>query len=161
MHQIFFWFESAASDNIRHGLRTPREEIAFTARPKIQSQSQIFRYGRSIFCLPHQPNFSHIVDLCLHWVSVVRGLYQAQLFWDFQKLVHKLQNLQFSPNSNKVLAIINFWKAIRTHNFDKMHFVRRLFEIIGTTKCKKILLVKFMKKSWEWFFRLNSWLYYT
>ena len=32
-----------------HGLRTPREEIAFTARPKIHSHSQIFRYGRSIF----------------------------------------------------------------------------------------------------------------
>ena len=56
-----------------HGLRTPREEIAFTVRPKIQSQSQIFRYGRSIFCLPHRPNFSDIFDLCLHWVSVVRG----------------------------------------------------------------------------------------
>ena len=47
-----------------HGLQMPREEIAFTARPKIQSQSQIFRYGRSIFCLPHQPNFSDIFDLC-------------------------------------------------------------------------------------------------
>jgi hypothetical protein len=56
-----------------HGLRTPREEIAFTARPKLQSQSQIFRYGGSIFCLPHRPNFSDIFDLCLHWVSVVRG----------------------------------------------------------------------------------------
>ena len=55
-----------------HGLRTPREEIAFTAQPKIQSQSQIFRYGRSIFGLPHRPNFSDIFDLCLHWVSVVR-----------------------------------------------------------------------------------------
>ena len=55
-----------------HGLRTPRQEIAFTAQPKIQSQSQIFRYGRSLFCLPHQPNFSDIFDLCLHWVSVVR-----------------------------------------------------------------------------------------
>ena len=42
----------------QHGLRTPREEIAFTARLKIQSQSQIFRYGRSIFCLHHRPNFS-------------------------------------------------------------------------------------------------------
>ena len=56
-----------------HGLRTPREEIAFTARPKTQSQSQIFRYGGSIFCLPHRPNFSDIYDLCLHWVSVVHG----------------------------------------------------------------------------------------
>ena len=57
-----------------HGLRTPRVEIAFTARPKIQSQSQIFRYCRSIFCLPHWPNFSDIFDLCVHWVSVVRVL---------------------------------------------------------------------------------------
>ena len=55
-----------------HGQRTPREEIAFTARPKIHSHSQIFRYGRSIFCLPHWPNFSDIFDLCLHWLSVVR-----------------------------------------------------------------------------------------
>ena len=44
-----------------------------TARPKIQSQSQIFKYGRSIFCLPHWPNYSDIFDLCLHWVSVVHG----------------------------------------------------------------------------------------
>jgi hypothetical protein len=40
-----------------HGLRTPGEKMVFTARPKIQSQSQIFRYGRSIFCLPQCPNF--------------------------------------------------------------------------------------------------------
>ena len=32
-----------------HGLQMPREEIAFPARPKIQSQFQIFRYDRSIF----------------------------------------------------------------------------------------------------------------
>ena len=57
-----------------HGLRTPREETAFTARPKIQSQSQIFRYGGSIFRLPHPPNFSDIFDLCLHWVSVVHAV---------------------------------------------------------------------------------------
>ena len=57
----------------KHGLRKPREEIAFTARPKIHSHSQIFRYGGSIFCLPHRPIFSDILDLCLHWVSVVRG----------------------------------------------------------------------------------------
>ena len=62
-----------------HGLRTPREEIAFTARPKIQSQSQIFRYGQSRFCLPHRPTFSDIFDLCLHWVSVVRALTERVL----------------------------------------------------------------------------------
>jgi hypothetical protein len=41
-----------------HGLWTPREEIVFTLRPKIQSQSQIIRYGQSIFFLPHRPKFS-------------------------------------------------------------------------------------------------------
>ena len=55
-----------------HGLRTPGEEIAFTARRKIKSQPQIYRYGRSIFCLPHRPKISGFFDLCLHWVSVVR-----------------------------------------------------------------------------------------
>ena len=57
-----------------HGLRTPREEIAFTTRPKIHSHSQIFRYGQSIFCLTHRLNFSDIFDSCLHWVSVVHAL---------------------------------------------------------------------------------------
>ena len=62
-----------------HGLWTPGEEIAFTARPKIESQSQIVRYGRSIFCLPHRPKFS---DLCLHRVSVVHGKNDACQNWD-------------------------------------------------------------------------------
>ena len=65
-----------------HGLRMPREEIAFTAWPKIQSQSQIFRYGRSIFCLPHRPNFSYIFDLCLQWaVSSSTLLYWIKLVY--------------------------------------------------------------------------------
>ena len=55
-----------------YGLQTPREK--FTAWPKIQSQSQIFRYGRSMFCLPHRPNFSDIFDLSFHWVCVVRAI---------------------------------------------------------------------------------------
>ena len=55
--------------NIRHGevlpqpRTTDREEIGFIARTKIQSHSQIFRYGQSLFFLPNQP------DLCLHWVE--------------------------------------------------------------------------------------------
>ena len=60
-----------------HGLRTPGEEITFTARLKIHSHSQIFMYGRSIFCLPHWHKFSDFFDLCLHWVSVVRVTYHA------------------------------------------------------------------------------------
>ena len=66
---------------LHHGLRTPREEIAFTARPKIHSHSQIFRYGGSIFWLPHRPIFSDILDLCLHWVPVVRAPSHQALEW--------------------------------------------------------------------------------
>ena len=73
---------------INHRLRTPREEIAFTARPKIQSQPQIFRYGRSIFCLPHRPNFSDIFDLCLLWVSVVRAANNATTTNWMLRLLH-------------------------------------------------------------------------
>ena len=57
----------------RQGLWTTREKIVVNARPKIQSQSQIFRYGQSIFCLLRWHNFLDIFDLCLHWLSVVRG----------------------------------------------------------------------------------------
>ena len=42
-------FEMSNLQYSNHGLRTPRDEIAFTARPKIQSQSKSFRYSRSIF----------------------------------------------------------------------------------------------------------------
>ena len=71
---LFIFFISKQTMNfyfiLDHGLRTPREKIAFTARPKIQSQSQIFRYGDSIFCLPHRPKFPGFFGFCLHWVSV-------------------------------------------------------------------------------------------
>ena len=66
-----------SSHSLEHGLRTPGEKIAFTARPQIKSQSRIYRYGRSIICLPHQPKISDFFDLCLHWVSVVRAGYYA------------------------------------------------------------------------------------
>ena len=72
------FYSNTTSFSHFHGLRTPREEIAFTERLKIQSQSQIFRYGQSIFCLPHQPSFSDIFDLYLHWVSVVHAHFQAK-----------------------------------------------------------------------------------
>ena len=40
--------------------------------PSLHYQSQIFRYARSMFCLPHRPKLSDLFDLCLHLVSVVR-----------------------------------------------------------------------------------------
>ena len=76
--QVGMFFQHKISPDflisLAHGLRTPGEEITFTARPKIKSQSQIYRYGQSIICLPHRPKISGFFDLCLHWVSVVRGL---------------------------------------------------------------------------------------
>ena len=43
--------------DLHHGLQMPGEEISFTAWLKNKSQSQIFRYGQSIFCLTHFPKF--------------------------------------------------------------------------------------------------------
>ena len=65
-------------DCCMHGLRTPGEEIAFTARPKINSHSQIFR-----------PKFSDFFDLWLHWVSVVRAFGNN---WNF-KILGFIKNL--------------------------------------------------------------------
>ena len=69
------------NDHLTHGLRTPDKEIAFTAHPQIKSQSQIFRYGLSIFRLPHRPKISDLFDLSLHWVSVVHDLTHAH--WNY------------------------------------------------------------------------------
>ena len=73
--QSLFWIEIKGYHS-DHGLRTPIEEISFTARPKIHYHSQFFKYGWSIFCQTHWPIFSDIFDLCLHWVPVVCGLYK-------------------------------------------------------------------------------------
>jgi hypothetical protein len=70
--------QSDYQDTHIHRLRTPGEEIPFTAWPKIKSQSRIYRYGRSIFCLPHRPKISGFFDLCPHWVSVVRAYIHAR-----------------------------------------------------------------------------------
>ena len=80
-----------------HGLRTPRQKIAFTARPKIHSHSQIFRYGGSIFCLPHRPEFSGFFDFCLHWVSVVRVISYlvSNIVQTFQHRIELFQRLSF------------------------------------------------------------------
>ena len=40
-----------------HGLRTPREEMAFTARPKIQSQSQTLGMAKAYFVCHIGPIF--------------------------------------------------------------------------------------------------------
>ena len=49
---------------------------------KDHSTYQIFRHGRSIFCLPHQLKFSDFFDLLLHWVFAVHVHYKwSFMFW--------------------------------------------------------------------------------
>ena len=62
----FFGVEHGVGSGLAHKLQTPSEEIAFTAQPKIKSQSQILSYSQSMFCLPHRPKISNFFDLCLH-----------------------------------------------------------------------------------------------
>ena len=61
---ILFWLY-LISISIINRILTPSEESAFTARPKINLKSQIFRCDQSIFCLPNLPIFSDFFDLCL------------------------------------------------------------------------------------------------
>ena len=98
-----------------HGLRTLGEEIDFTARPKIHSHSQIFRYGRSIFCLPHRPKFSDFFDLCLHWVSVVRVLAHLQV-WKIS-FKHCGINMRMLHQNSLSPFVIFFLQYFGVHNF--------------------------------------------
>ena len=95
-----------------HGLRTPGDEVAFTARPKINYHSQTFRYGRSIFCLPHWPKFSGFFDLCPHWVSVVCGF----LHQKFRLILFTYLKADFS------LFFGPFYYAIHIHQFHVVNF---------------------------------------
>jgi len=103
-----------SKDSYRHGLRTPGEEIAFTARPKIKSQSQIYRYSRSIFCLPHRPKISAFFDLCLHWVSLVRSLE------DNQDYSHTSSSSLCLPREDIIFCIVAWsriwkWEKLKLH----------------------------------------------
>ena len=63
-----------------HGLRMHKEETPFNALPKINSQ--IFRCGRSIFCLPHllifDPKFAHTIYCKLKRKAGIQGLKPVQ-----------------------------------------------------------------------------------
>ena len=84
--------------------RRPREEAVFTVWPEIQSQSQIYRYGQSIFCLPNRPNFSDIFDLSLHWVSVVRA-HTLHSFNGFLSTFHNSFHIQLKKGNFKSMVI--------------------------------------------------------
>ena len=111
-----------------HGLRTPREEIAFTARPKIQSQSQIFRYGGSIFCLPHRPNFSDIFDLCLHWASVVRAQKHAYFFLNYYDRASTIGKCFWSTHNIVLKMVLEFF-PLSSFFFKSFFLVILLFKM--------------------------------
>ena len=109
-----------------HGLRTHGEEIAFSARPKIHFHSQIFRYGQSLFCLPHRPKFSDFFDLCLHWVSVVRVLAHLQVWKiSFKHCGINMRMLHQNSISPFVLFFFAiFWSAQFSVNFWTLFYKR-------------------------------------
>ena len=78
-------------------------------QPKIQSQSQIFRYGQSIFCLPHRPNFSYVFDLCLHWVSVVHAIEYPQCSGMFFGFLSIFSSLSICVRGNWGLTILGYF----------------------------------------------------
>ena len=91
--------ESNSKIDMDHGLRTPSVEIPFTARSKINSHSQIFRCGRSIFCLPHPPKFSDFFNLCLHWVSIVCDMDNLLFIHSFGSLA----KVSFAASFDKII----------------------------------------------------------
>ena len=95
---------------LTHGLRTPREEIAFTARPKIHSHSQIFRYGGSIFCLPHRPIFRYLwfmpsLGSVVRWSRDILDLWYSYLQNTFYRLSCNPSN-QFNQVTKHVIKVI-------------------------------------------------------
>ena len=104
------------------------EEIVFTARPKINSHSQIFRYGRSIFCLPHRSKFSDFFDLCLHWVSVVRGLLEVAQ----NKLAHLRSHVQ---------ETLQLKEHIASHDSHYGEMKRELLSPILFTQCTSVTIL--------------------
>ena len=105
----------ANRDSRIHGTRTPGENIAFPVWPKINSLSQIFRYGRSIFCLPHRPKFSDFFDICLHWMSVVRG---SAWTW-FKTCVYEC--VQYSKIETNGYCF-NFFHPLYSNEWDDFNF---------------------------------------
>ena len=117
-----------------HGLRTPREEIAFTARPKIHSHSQVFRYGQSIFCLPHRPKFSDFFDLCLHWVSVVRENLYWNKFWKLVVFNKDSKQFAIEVSSNFYYMVGSMYTKIKNfsnENYQLLLLLQLLHSIIG------------------------------
>ena len=102
-------------------------------------------YSQGIFCLPHQPDFSDIFDICLHWVSVVREFkHWTHTYFILFDLIGWREH--FYPNENLwhlwlifelycQAAIINNWSWLRDIFFSCMPTKRLLQECLGRFFC--------------------------
>ena len=91
----------------------------------------MFRYGRSIFCLPHWPEFSYFFDVCLHWVSVVRGLALLDTS-PYDLCIMTLMTLKLTAVPLRCLEIfINLadlkFRNCRHNNFSGQHLHSHIF----------------------------------
>ena len=145
------------SDRSMHGLRTPRQKIAFTTRPKIHSHSQIFRYVGSIFCLPHRPEFSDFFDLCLHWVSVVCAN-QDWLFvdlWFFTNLACCDLKIVCTYMKIKTKSILWFSEILKQYHVISGLTYRNYNSVWWTLCCPSHYYGKALKSIKFKFFQLN------
>ena len=81
----------------RHGLQTPGEEIAFTAWPKIKSQSKIYRYGQSIHCCIKCHQNLQVKTLLQTYTAFISKIYNEILLkvFDASNKGNLLLKLQF------------------------------------------------------------------
>ena len=49
-------------------------EMAYKTWPRITPQSQMFNVAEAYLSATFNPDISNFFDLCLHWMSLVRGL---------------------------------------------------------------------------------------
>ena len=114
------------------GLRTPGKIIAFTARPEIQSKSQILRYGQRTFCLPHRPKFFWFMpSLGVHaWTYL---LDTAMGHWQFLSLSFvqlKGKHCRKPHCRNGVVDRFGLYSVIIYHSFIQWT-MRNLLTLIG------------------------------
>ena len=119
----------------------------------------IYLYCRSIFCLPHWPNFSDIFNLCLHWVSVVRGsphvfgnffheIVCCYLYWWF-RIINKQTKFHFQSLAFLHVFESKFAKMLHSENGLKWLFLPLKSYMITRTNKHKSFLTNFGNVNYE------------
>ena len=110
--------------------------------------------GQSIFCLPHRPKISGFFDLCIHWVSVVRG-FRGRII-EKDQIPFLSVNISFLSACSYICSVKNgpnFWRAnlfvwIRRGDNDDVTqckiaiYLSKCLEYIGLLKQVNFFFVK-------------------